>query len=96
MGGNPPRAAFEQLHAVQGFQPRNMLADGGRGHAQGTRGGVHRAVFDNGGKGEQGFGFGHIGWCGEGAGNIYIDFPKVLSELANQPVICSWCVWRGY
>ena len=29
---------------------------------QGAGGGVHRAVFDNGGKGEQGFGFGHIGW----------------------------------
>ena len=61
-GDRPPRAAFEQFHAVQRFQPRNMLADGRRGHAQGARGGMHRAVFDNGSKGEQGFGFGHVGW----------------------------------
>ena len=40
---------------MQGFEAVDVLADGRRGHAQRGSGGVHAAVFEDGGKNEQGF-----------------------------------------
>jgi hypothetical protein len=46
---------------VQLFQPADVLAHRRRGHAQGLGGGVHAAVFEHGGEGEQGFEVVHKG-----------------------------------
>ena len=54
-GHHPPCAAVKQFYAVLTFQPPDMLADGRRGHAQHGSGGVHAAVFEDGGENEQGF-----------------------------------------
>ena len=40
---------------MQGFEAVDVLTDGRRGHAQRGSGGVHAAVFEDGGKNEQGF-----------------------------------------
>ena len=53
-GSQAAGAAVQQLHAMQIFQPADVLAHGRRGHAQGLRGGVHTAVFEHGGESEQG------------------------------------------
>ena len=54
-GGHPPCAAVKQFYTVLTFQPPDMLADGRRGHAQRGSGGVHAAVFEDGGENKQGF-----------------------------------------
>ena len=46
---------FNSFDAVQGFEAVDVLADGRRGHAQRGSGGVHAAVFEDGGENEQGF-----------------------------------------
>ena len=40
---------------MQGFEAVDVLADGRRGHAQRGSGGVHIAVFEDGGENKQGF-----------------------------------------
>ena len=59
-GRQAARTAVEQLHPVQRFQPRNMLADRRRRHSQRSGGGVHAAVFEHGGKHNQRFGVLHF------------------------------------
>ena len=52
--GEVPCAAVQQFDAVQFFETADVLADGGWTHAQRLRGGVHAALFEDGGEGKQG------------------------------------------
>ena len=47
-------ATVQQFDAVQLFKTADVLADGGWAHAQHLRGGVHAALFEDGGEGKQG------------------------------------------